>query len=165
MLIGPLTLFMSLITESRSDIDVGFIIRASPFLKSTHVLTMAVPDAIASLAQPGMRIGLVVFGQRARVSLEFNKNNDPQSLRDALLHDLFVNQSNYVNISAALYVARTQLFNKNNGDREDASSLAVLITDRTYAQTEETMPSAQDLHREGIRVVSIGIYAQRPMGK
>ena len=158
---------MFLITESRSDIDIGFIIGVARYRQFVFELYIWMVNTTKLLTQPGTRFGIVISDrfQRTRVSLKFSESIDPLSVRQAL-EDLYVNYGPYANISAALYVARTQLFNETNGDREDAPNLAVLITDGTAnIDRGNTIPYAQDLHRDGIRVVCIGIKSNRRISK
>ena len=145
----------------KGNLDVGFILDGSGSINKASVynwdrLRWFIVNVISVLPELGTRVGVVVFGQTADVRIKLNEYHERYLLINAVrsLHY----PDGHTNTSGGLYVARTQLFDERNGDRPNASNLAVLITDGvSNVDKEKTIPFAQDLHIEGIRMICIGI--------
>ena len=146
---------------SNGDLDVGFILDGSGSINDAdpdnwHRLLDFIGKVVRQLPEQGTQVGVVVFSLIA----EFRIKLDTYHEHEELIHA--INQLHYpgsgTNMPEGLYVARTQLFNERNGDRADAPNVAVLIIDEeSIDDTIKTIPYAEELHRDGIRVICVGI--------
>ena len=111
---------------------------------------------ISQLPEQGTQVGVVVFSRTAELRIRLNEYHDRDMLLDAVQKLTYPGADTHT--SAGLHVARTQLFYKYYGDRVNASNVAVLITDGVSTMdTGNIIPHAEDLHRDGIRVICVGI--------
>ena len=101
---------------------------------------------------------MVVFSESAHLKIKLNEYNEHLNLTDAVKTLHYPGYDTFT--AGGLHVARTHMFTKHNGDRVNAPNVAVLITGGvSTVDKEETIPNAQKLHRDGIRVICIGIGA------
>ena len=64
----------------------------------------------------------------------------------------------YTNTQAGLKLVRDELFTYDHGDRDDWPNVLVVITDgESNINNVNTIPSAQKLHNDGVKIISIGI--------
>ena len=99
---------------------------------------------------------MVVFGDRADLEIKLDDFHEHYYLTDAVKKLHYPGFDTFT--AGGLHVARTHMFTKHNGDRVNASNVAVLITGGVSTiDQNETIPNAQDLHRDGTRVICIGI--------
>ena len=99
---------------------------------------------------------MVVFSGSAELSIKLKDYHEHSSLTDAVKRLDYPGSDSFT--AGGLEVARTHMFTKHNGDRVNASNVAVLITGGVSTiEQNDTIPNAQDLHRDGIRVICIGI--------
>ena len=111
---------------------------------------------ISQLPEQGTQVGVVVFSSMAELGFKLGTYHGHKELRHAV--DGLHYPGTDTNTSQGLYVARTQLFNERNGDRANAPNVAVLITDgESIDNTVDTIPYAEELHADDIRVICIGI--------
>ena len=143
------------------DLDVGFILDGSGSINDAgpsnwdHLLFF-INDIISQLPEQGTQVGVVVFSRMAELRIRLNDYHNRDMLLDAVRQLTYPGTDTYT--SAGLHVARTQLFSERYGDRVNASNVAVLITDGVSTiYPENTIPNAQGLHRDGIRVICVGI--------
>ena len=101
-------------------------------------------------------MGAVLFSDRGELLFRLNQYPNLQDARDAILRTRYPGAN--TNTSGGLYIARTQLFNVNNGDRRNIPNLAIVITDgKSTFDNDRTIPNAQALRRNGVQMVSVGI--------
>ena len=145
----------------KGHLDVGLIIDGSRSINNANKynwgrLVYSVGDLILQLPEQGTQVGVVVFSHTGELRIKLDEYHDLDELKYAV-HNLHY-PNNHTNTSGGLYVARTQLFNEHNGDRANAPNVAVLITaTNSTVDTARTIPYAQDLYKNGIRVICIGI--------
>ena len=151
---------------TNSKLDVGFIIDGSGSIRDTNpkdgsfdnwdVLLEFVADLINHLPEPGTRVGAVVFSQTANVVFHLNKYSNLSDASAAILRLRHPNSD--TNTAAGLAIAKNALFNTKNGNRENVKDVAVLITDgNSTINTNLTIPTAQRLHKDNIRIICVGI--------
>ena len=102
------------------------------------------------------------MGSKARLVLKLNEHIDLFYAAHQI-RNLYYPDEN-TNTSGGLYIARTQLFNLQNGDRPNAPNVAIVITDgeSTYDR-HKTIPHAQALRSEGVRVIGVGVVTSYTM--
>ena len=61
------------------------------------------------------------------------------------------------NTADALRMARTSIFSQGVGDRPNAVNLAIVITDGSSNQPEETVKEARLARGRGVHLISVGI--------
>ena len=146
---------------SNGDLDVGFILDGSGSINDADPnnwgrLIFFICDVISQLPEQGTQVGVVVFSQTADLKIRLKDYHKRDRLLDAVRQLTYPGMDTYT--AGGLYVARTQLFNEHNGDRANAPNVAVLITDgESTIDKMKTIPNAQALHRDGIRVICVGI--------
>lgn len=64
------------------------------------------------------------------------------------------------NTSGALTVMQNRVFNDEFGDREDASNVAIIITDGRATNASAVGPAIEYVHASGTRTYAIGITNQ-----
>ena len=154
---------MSPFPGSQCDIDIGFIIDGSGGsgnfndLNNWNIVKGFVANIIIGLPRQCTKVGLIIFSERSDLVLAFKMTDDPYRARDHIVKLRYHGSSYPTNTSHALYVARTQLFNVNNGDRVDAHNVAVLIKHSRIENPEGTVSMAKELHNDGVKVISVGI--------
>ena len=146
--------------------DIGFIIDGSGSIRDANpsdgsfdnwnLLLQFVASVIDRLPRSGTQVGAVLFSDRGELLFRLNRYTNLQDARDAILRTRYPGAN--TNTSGGLYVARTQLFNVNNGDRPNVPNLAIVITDgKSTFDSDRTLPIAADLRAAGVQMVSIGI--------
>ena len=101
-------------------------------------------------------MGAVLFSDRGELLFRLNQYRNLQDARDAILRTRYPGAN--TNTSGGLYIARSQLFNANNGDRPNVPNLAIVITDgKSTFDNDRTIPIAEDLKRDGVQVLSVGV--------
>ena len=148
------------------DLDVGFIIDGSGSVRDANppdgsfdnwnLVLEFVAGVINQLPRSGTRVGAVVFSDTGELLIRLNQFSSLESVRDSILTTVYPGAN--TNTSGGLWVARNELFNRFNGDRSEVANLAIVITDgKSTYDSDKTIPIAQDLQRDGVRVISVGI--------
>ena len=149
-----------------ADVDIGFIIDGSGSIRDANpsdrsfdnwnLLLNFVASIIDRLPRSGTQVGAVLFSDRGELLFRLNQYPNLQDARDAILRTRYPGAN--TNTSGGLYIARTQLFNVNNGDRPTVPNLAIIITDgKSTFDSDRTIPIAEDLRRDDVTMVSIGV--------
>ena len=140
---------------------MGFILDGSGSINDADPnnwskLLFFIGDIISQLPEQGTQVGVVVFSRIAELRIRLNDYHNREMLLHAVRQLSYPRSDTYT--AGGLSVARTHLFYEHYGDRDNASNVAVLITDgESTIDTENTIPNAQGLHRDGIRVICVGI--------
>ena len=148
------------------DVDIGFIIDGSGSIRDANpsdgsfdnwdLLLNFVASIIDRLPRSGTQVGAVLFSDRGELLFRFNQYPNLEDARDAILRTRYPGAN--TNTSGGLYIARSQLFNVNNGDRPNAPNLAIIITDgKSTFDNDRTIPIAEDLKRDAVQIVSVGV--------
>jgi hypothetical protein len=104
-----------------------------------------------------IRVGIVRFGDFAQTAIQLNQYSDVNSLVSAINNLGYVNFGSGHDIYGALNYLRTQAFTSNQGDRPDAPSVAVLITDQsTSTGTVKATNEANLAIKAGIKLFAVG---------
>jgi len=108
------------------------------------------------VAPQGTHLGLVTYGNNAHIIFNLINYTDPAPMKAAVSAAKFLNEN--TNTSGAIKTALDTMFTKENGDREKAPNIMVIITDgvSTY-DNATTIPNAVAAKNKGILVVSIGV--------
>jgi len=121
-----------------------------------HVLDFinAVIDKVGVAAQ-GTHIGFLTYGNRAHIQFQLNNFTDPALMKAAVSSAKFLDEN--TNTSGGIATG-IQMLTKENGDRDKAPNIMVIITDgvSTY-DNATTIPNAQKAKAMNILVVSIGV--------
>jgi len=140
--------------------DVIFVVDSSGSIQIEnwpHVLNFmnSVIDKIG-VSQYGTHIGLVTYGNKAHIIFNLNNYTDPAPMKAAVSAAKFLDEN--TNTSGGIKTALDTMFTKENGDREKAPNIMVIITDgvSTY-DNATTIPNAVAAKNKGILVVSIGV--------
>ena len=143
------------------DLDVGFILDGSGSVNDADQgnwqrLLQFIVEVIKQLPEQGTQVGVVVFSTEAELRIRLNQHHGRVSLINAIKSLYYPNKK--TNIADGLHIARTQLFIEQNGDRKNIPNVAVLITDGDSSiDNENTIPNARALHRDGIKIICIGV--------
>ena len=111
-----------------------------------------------TVSKGGVNIGIVTFSYHAELTIKLSEHSDTRSFVDAANYIPLMGSQTY--IDRGLHVVNTELFNKANGDREDAPNFLILLTDgKQTLSTFSTPPQikAEALRRRGVTIFAIGI--------
>ena len=109
-----------------------------------------------SISQAGTHVGAVVFSDRGTLLFGLDEFSNGNDLANAFLGITYPGAN--TNTSGGLWVARSQLFNARRGDRPNVPNLLIVITDgKSTFDADRTIPTAEDLRRDGVEMVSIGV--------
>ena len=106
-----------------------------------------------------MRIGAVVFSDRANLEFTLNTHSDVKSITDAVARIRFSGQT--TNMAAGIEMAREQCFDENRGDRANIQNLAILITPTDGPQqmlTDAIRQANAMMTMRNTRMVVVGYY-------
>lgn len=104
----------------------------------------------------GARVGIVVFSNYASVQMTLDQTWDLDQVQKRIRALPYIGGD--TNIANALNAARTVIFNSDNGDRFDASNIAILITDAwDNVDANQVEQEAQQLRNSGATLLGIGI--------
>lgn len=151
-----------------SDLDVVFIIDGSGSIRDANPpdgsfdnwnLLLAFVANVADnlpVSEFNSHVGAVVFSDRGQLLFPLNRYYDKASVKAAIMDTAYPGRN--TNTSGGLYIARTQIFNGQNGDRPNVRNVAIVITDgKSTWDNEKTVPYAEDLRKDGVEVITIGI--------
>jgi hypothetical protein len=104
----------------------------------------------------GTHVGLVTYGNRAHLQFHLNNFTDPGPMKEAVSKCKFLDEN--TNTSGGIATALRIMFTKENGDREKAPNIMVIITDgvSTY-DNHTTIPNAVAAKNANILVVCVGV--------
>ena len=144
-----------------AKVDVGFILDSSGSLRNQY---QREKDFLKSLAatfgikQDGSRAGVITFSYNAEHSIKLNDYDDLSSFYDAV--DNIPLMGSTTRIDKALRLTQGQMFSTANGGRLGVTKILVLLTDGSQtadADAEDPGDIADELRKEGIRVLVVGI--------
>ena len=121
-----------------------------------NLLLNFMASIIDRLPRSGTQVGAVLFSDRGDLLFRLNQYSNLEDARDSILRTRYPGAN--TNTSGGLYIAHSQLFNVNNGDRPNVPNLAIVITDgKSTFDNASTIPNAQDLKRDGVQVLRVGV--------
>jgi len=108
------------------------------------------------VAPQGTHVGLVTYGNRAHIQFNLNNFTDAAQMKAAVSLSKFLDEN--TNTSGGIATALRVMFTKENGDRDKAPNIMVIITDgvSTY-DNATTIPNAQAAKSANILLVSVGV--------
>lgn len=103
-----------------------------------------------------LQVGLVTFGNSAHNEIFLNNYTNVDQIRAAVLRTTYLDQN--TNTSGGIRVMWSQQFLQQNGDRNDAPNVAIIITDgaSTY-DSKQTIPEAVRAQGQNILMFSVGV--------
>ncbi len=104
------------------------------------------------------QVGVVVFSEQVFLAFPLNAYDNREDISQAILSLNYLGQT--TNTPQALIETRTQCFNPSNGDRRDASNLAIIVTDGLPFPDNRRQPAIEEakaLRDAGAVMVSVGI--------
>ncbi|KAI0210897.1 Collagen alpha-5(VI) chain [Lamellibrachia satsuma] len=151
----------SLCNNCSGKVDIVFVVDASGsirnerFSKLLKFMSSIVDDL--EVASDKTRVGAVSFSSTAAVQFQLKDYNSMQDVMTATRQIKF--NGGRTNTASALQLMKDNMFTPDNGDREDAPNIAIIITDgNSNINQENTIPYAFDARRKGIHMIvsSIG---------
>ena len=155
-------------TECTSDLDVVFIIDGSGSIRDANpadgsfdnwnLLLTFVANIVDNLpvSASGTHVAAVVFSDVGEMLFRLSQYTDNAAVRRAILNTPYPGRN--TNTSGGLYIARSQVFTAQNGDRPQIPNVAIVLTDgKSTFDRQKTVPYAEDLQRDGVEVITIGI--------
>ncbi|KAK3086679.1 hypothetical protein FSP39_021813 [Pinctada imbricata] len=114
----------------------------------------------APLGADQTRLAGLSYSRESRIEWLFSDFLDKSDYKKKVLKQIkrIKYMSSLTNTTGALQVARNDLFNVNNGDRDEVPNLAMLFSDGNNNQENETLfKSARELKADGVYIAGIAI--------
>ena len=92
-------------------------------------------------------------GNTARLDFRLNTYTDATSLAAAIRNLVFEGGGTYM--GEALRMARRQIFNATNGDREDVPNVIILVTDGKATDKSAVLNETRHIRNLGIKIVIV----------
>ena len=110
-----------------------------------------------NVGMQAVRIGAVVFSDRANLEFELNRYSDTKSVMDAINRIRYTGRN--TNMAAGIEMARQECFRSDRGDRQNVQNLAILITptDGPRQMLTDAIRQAVALMDMNTRMVTVGI--------
>lgn len=110
----------------------------------------------ANIDSGDVRVGILVYSTHAHVQFHLKQYSTKSALFTAI--DDVEYRYGDTNTAAALRIMRTEMFTPENGDREDAPNIALVLTDGvSNIEPKYTIIEALRAHSAGIHIYAIGI--------
>ena len=130
-------------SDCRIAADIGILVDSSGSLGSEFSKEIEFVRQIAkalTVSSDGVKIGIVTFSYYAFLTIKLSEYNETDSFIEGTKKIPFRRSQTY--IDRALYLARTGLFVKENGDRKDIPNIVILLTDgQQTVSSHATSPS------------------------
>ncbi|CAD5114775.1 DgyrCDS3819 [Dimorphilus gyrociliatus] len=146
--------------ETCDLVDIVFVLDSSGSIKPPNWLrllsfTKNVTDNFR-IGPTFTRVGVVVYGNKAKPVFHLNEYSDKKLLGNAILGIKYLDQN--TNTSGGIRVMHEQMFTTANGDRPNAPNIAVVITDgESTFDKDQTVPEANKARDKNIIILAIGI--------
>ena len=102
------------------------------------------------------RVGMVIYSNTAFNYFYLRTYFDRNQMIQVILQARYIGGT--TNTAQGIFYAREQQFTAGQGDRPNVPNVMIVITDgRSSVNTSETIPEAMRAHRDGIKVISIGV--------
>ncbi|KAH3749755.1 hypothetical protein DPMN_184266, partial [Dreissena polymorpha] len=140
--------------------DLVFVVDASTSVTETNfqkqLLFMKSIVEYADIDSGSVRVGALIYSTEVEVQFYLNQYTTKQAVLEAVSKIPYIYGS--TNTADGLKVMRDQLFSFRNGDRDDATNVAMVITDGvSNINSRRTIPEAQQSRDVGIHIYAIGI--------
>ncbi|XP_067667687.1 collagen alpha-3(VI) chain-like [Haliotis asinina] len=143
-------------------VDIVFIVDASTSIwpPDFHSRVLPFVSNVIKLFDVGpgekqTRVGMITFGNTYHHQFHLKDYQDKESLTKKILNTPFRGGNTKVN--EALDYVRKVMFAPENGARDSASDIAVILTDGESDNTELTKVSASLAKKAGIQIFAIGV--------
>ncbi|XP_046581490.1 collagen alpha-5(VI) chain-like [Haliotis rubra] len=143
-------------------VDIVFIVDASSSIwpPDFHSRVLPFVSNVINLFDVGpgekqTRVGMITFGNTYHHQFHLKDYQDKVSLSKKILNTPFKGGNTKVN--EALDYVRNVMFAPENGARDGASDIAVILTDGESDNTELTKVSASLAQKDGIQIFAIGV--------
>lgn len=154
-------MFNPISSAGKGKLDVVFLLDGSGSIHYERFpkLLYFIGDIVNSLdiASDRTRVGMGYWSDNAHVNFYLDDYYTRENIIEAVMRTPFLGQKTHT--SAALEMLYNTMFTRENGDRDDADNIAIVITDgNSNIQPEKTMDEAINAKVAGIRmmVVSVG---------
>ncbi len=142
--------------------DIGFLVDSSGSIRDKGVQNWdQVKDFLVQIVRSvnvnadGVRIGVVKFSHIAELEFRLDRYTTEDEVVAAIRRMSLIGLD--TNTQAGLRLMRTRVFN-NPGDRANAPDIVIVITDGiSTIQEDRTIPEAELLKRDGVRVIAVGV--------
>lgn len=143
-------------------LDIGLIIDASGSIGPRRFTTMLtfLSDALrGGDYEKTLRVSALTFSKRSTVEFLFNTHINKPDPEQEILNNIaeMVYTKGVTNTSGALRLARAELFQQQNGDREEVQNLAVIITDGNSNVDRDPIQDADKLKDDGVYIFGIAV--------
>ena len=151
-----------------TNLDIAFIIDGSGSIRDANpadgsfdnwnLLLQFVAAIIRRLpvGQSRTRVAAVLFSDRGVLLFRLDRFNTAESAANNILRTQYPGAN--TNTSGGLWIARSEVFNPNHGDRPDVPNVAIIITDgKSTFDNQLTVPTAESLRSDGTLVLAIGV--------
>ncbi|XP_061197993.1 uncharacterized protein LOC133206079 [Saccostrea echinata] len=139
--------------------DIVFVLDSSGSIRKPNFDKMInfVKDMVRNfdIGPNKIRIGVETFSSRPYQEFQLNSHMDKASLLSAL--DKITYKSGGTNTGDALNTMYSKMFTAANGDRSNVPNIAIVLTDGNSNNHPKTVKEANNAHKSGINVFSIGI--------
>ncbi|XP_048238948.1 collagen alpha-1(XII) chain-like [Haliotis rufescens] len=167
--VAALVLMMSAVSSipyeadcSGRGVDIVFIVDASSSIwpPDFHNRVLPFVSNVIKLFDVGpgdqqTRVGMITFGNTYHHQFHLKDYQDKESLAKKILNTPFRGGNTKVN--EALDYVRDEMFARENGAREEATNIAVILTDGESDDTALTKESASLAKKDGIQIFAIGV--------
>ena len=153
--------FILLLGKCEAIVDLCFIVDASMSIDAANwklqqeFLTQIVDRFTVSPIH--VRIGAVVFSDRAKLAFKLNDFSDDERVKKAIDDLEFLNEQ--TNTTEGFRVAREECFNFANGDRHNIPNLAILISDGRPEPEENIRIPAALAEAEALKNADVMLFA------
>lgn len=153
-------MFVFFLDESCDLVDIVFVLDSSGSIKPPNwkrllSFTKNVTDNFR-IGPQYTRVGVVVYGNKAKPVFHLNKYSDKKLLGDAILGIRYLDQN--TNTSGGIRVMHQDMFTAANGDRPNAPNIAIVVTDgESTFDKNLTIPEANKARDKNIIIIAIGI--------
>ncbi|XP_046373560.2 cartilage matrix protein-like isoform X1 [Haliotis rufescens] len=104
-----------------------------------------------------IRVGIMTFGTDVRLDFNLKEHQTKKELKTAIGEIAYLGERQGTNTGEALQYARSKMFEKENGGRDFAGKVIILITDGYSHNLTKTLWEASMAHSDGIEVFAIGV--------
>ena len=111
-----------------------------------------------SVGLDATRVGAIVFSEDVRLAFSLDRYNSADQVQQAIQNIAYMGMT--TNTPSALMQTRNQCFNSANGDRPDATNLAIIVTDGFPYPVDRRSPAiaeATALRSAGATMIAIGV--------
>jgi collagen type VI alpha len=103
-----------------------------------------------------VRVGAMVYSSTSLIQFNLDRYSSKTGVMRAIARIPY--QHGSTNTADALNMMRTEMFRRRNGDRSDATNVAILVTDGiSNIDHKLTIPAALEAHAAGVHIYTVGI--------